>query len=203
MSAASAELAALVPDAVVKAAFGQSTAHVPLDRWSTTARFAHDDLGCLAFDWLGVEDAGRPGASGVRHAVLLHVLHPDTGNGLLLRTELAAGEVLPSVAGLWAGAAWHEREAAEMFGVELAGPTPHLLLPDTFAGHPLRKDFVLASRVVRPWPGSLEPGEDSTSSPSRRRTLPPGVPDPATWGPREGVDVTAAAETPSDEESQP
>ncbi|PRY43500.1 NADH-quinone oxidoreductase subunit C [Umezawaea tangerina] len=184
MTAASAELAELVPGAVVKTAFGQSTAHVELDQWSTAARFAHDDLGCLAFDWLGVEDAGRPGASGVRHAVLLHVLHPDTRAGLLLRTELAAGEVLPSVAGLWAGAAWHEREAAEMFGVELAEPTPHLLLPDTFAGHPLRKDFVLASRVVRPWPGSLEPGEDSTSSPSRRRTLPPGVPDPATWGPR-------------------
>ncbi|GGP57600.1 NADH-quinone oxidoreductase subunit C [Saccharothrix coeruleofusca] len=184
MGAASAELAQRVPGAQTRTAFGQTTAHVPLDGWVAAARFARDELGCAAFDWLGVEDAGRPGASGSRHAVLLHVLHPETKDGLLLRTEVADGEELPSVAGLWAGAAWHEREAAEMFGLALAGQRPaRLLLPDSFAGHPLRKDFVLASRVVRPWPGRLEPGEDGTSAPSRRRAAPPGVPDPS-WGPR-------------------
>ncbi|MBW4715915.1 NADH-quinone oxidoreductase subunit C [Saccharothrix obliqua] len=182
MTAASADLAALVPGARVTTAFGQSTAHVPSDGWLAAARHARDVLGCVAFDWLGVEDAGRPGASGTRHAVLLHVVQPDTKLGLLLRTEVG-GEPLPSVAGLWAGAAWHEREAVEMFGIALDVPAPHLLLPDSFAGHPLRKDFVLASRVVRPWPGRLEPGEDGTSAPSRRRTAPPGVPDPS-WGPR-------------------
>ncbi|MEU6156487.1 NADH-quinone oxidoreductase subunit C [Actinosynnema sp. NPDC047251] len=182
MTAASAEFAALVPDAQPKTAFGQTTAHVAVEHWLAAARHAHDVLGCAAFDWLGVEDAGRPGASGLRHAVLLHVVHPGTRQGLLLRTEVG-DEPLPSVAGLWAGAAWHEREAAEMFGIALVEPAPRLLLPDSFAGHPLRKDFVLASRVVRPWPGRLEPGEDGTSAPSRRRTAPPGVPDPS-WGPR-------------------
>ncbi|MEV0676506.1 NADH-quinone oxidoreductase subunit C [Actinosynnema sp. NPDC050436] len=184
MTAASAELAALVPGARVATAFGQSTAHVAVEQWHAAAAHARDGLGCAAFDWLGVEDAGRPGASGLRHAVFLHVVQPDTRLGLLLRTEVA-DEPLPSVAGLWAGAAWHEREAVEMFGIALAGPAPHLLLPDSFAGHPLRKDFVLASRVVRPWPGRLEPGEDGSSAPSRRRTAPPGVPDPS-WGPRRG-----------------
>ncbi|WP_433265911.1 NADH-quinone oxidoreductase subunit C [Actinosynnema sp. CS-041913] len=181
MTAASADLAARIPHATVKTAFGQTTAHVPPEHWLDAARAAHD-LGCVAFDWLGVEDAGRPGASGLRHAVLLHVLHPDTKQGVLLRTELG-DETLPSVAGLWAGAAWHEREAAEMFGIALAEPVERLLLPATFAGFPLRKDFVLASRVVRPWPGRLEPGEDGSSAPSRRRAAPPGVPDPS-WGPR-------------------
>ncbi|GAA3461010.1 NADH-quinone oxidoreductase subunit C [Saccharothrix longispora] len=183
MSAASQDLAARVPGAAVKTAFGQTTAHVPLDGWLAAARHARDDLGCTQFDWLGVEDAGRPGAVGARHAVLLHVLHPGTRQGLLLRTEVEAGRQLPSVAGLWAGAAWHEREAVEMFGLALDHDVAHLLLPDSFAGHPLRKDFVLASRVVRPWPGRLEPGEDGTSAPSRRRAAPPGVPDPS-WGPR-------------------
>ncbi|RKT57822.1 NADH-quinone oxidoreductase subunit C [Saccharothrix australiensis] len=186
MTAASAELAAAlvaaVPDAAARTAFGQTTAHVPLAHWSTAARHARDVLGCAAFDWLGAEDAGRPGASGLRHAVFLHVVHPGTRLGLLLRTEVG-DEPLPSVADVWAGAAWHEREAAEMFGLALTRPAPRLLLPDAFAGHPLRKDFVLASRVVRPWPGRLEPGEDGASAPSRRRTAPPGVPDPS-WGPR-------------------
>jgi NADH-quinone oxidoreductase subunit C len=181
MTAASQDLAARVPNAEVKTAFGQTTAHVTPDNWLQAARAAHD-LGCVAFDWLGVEDAGRPGHSGLRHAVYLHVIDPTTKQGLLLRTEVD-DEPLPSVAGLWAGAAWHEREAAEMFGIAVDPPNAHLLLPATFNGHPLRKDFVLASRVVRPWPGRLEPGEDGTSAPSRRRAAPPGVPDPS-WGPR-------------------
>lgn len=187
MTAASAELAArmvdLLPSGATKSAFAQSVVTVALADWVTAARLARDELGCTLLDWLGAEDAGRPGAVGERHTVLLHVVCPASRDGLLLRTEVGVGEELPSVAAVWAGAAWHEREAAEMFGLALVGPEPaHLLLSETFAGHPLRKDFVLASRVVRPWPGALEPGE-STAAPSRRRLAPPGVPDPS-WGPR-------------------
>jgi NADH-quinone oxidoreductase subunit C len=84
------------------------------------------------------------------------------------------------------GASWHERETHEMFGIDFVGH-PYLvplLLPDGFEGHPLRKEFVLAARVAKPWPGAKEPGEsDKDAAPSRRKTLPPGVPDPATWGP--------------------
>jgi NADH:ubiquinone oxidoreductase subunit C len=173
-----AALAARLPEAAVRTAFGQATVTVPVALWLEAARIALADLGCTAFDWLGVEDAGRPGAVGQAHAVLLHVVRPPA-EGLLLRTSVEA-EDLPSVAGLWAGAAWHEREAAEMFGITVTGVHEHLLLPGSFTGHPLRKDFVLASRVVRPWPGGLEPGE---SAPSRRRLTPPGVPGPD-WGPR-------------------
>jgi hypothetical protein len=65
-----------------------------------------------------------------------------------------------------------------------------LLLPEEFEGHPLRKDFVLASRVAKAWPGAKEPGESdhdaaASSAPARRRTRPPGVPEPEQWGPRE------------------
>ncbi|MCG8921539.1 NADH-quinone oxidoreductase subunit C [Lentzea sp. CC55] len=165
-----------------KTAFGQTIHHVELAAWSATAA-AHHAEGFVMFDWLGVEDAGRPGAVGQRHAVFLHVIDPRTREGVMLRTELGPDEALPSVAHLWKGAHWHEREAAEMFGITVGGAPEHLLLSDSFQGHPLRKDFVLASRVVRPWPGRLEPGEDTTSAPSRRRTAPPGVPDPS-WGPR-------------------
>jgi NADH-quinone oxidoreductase subunit C len=103
---------------------------------------------------------------------------------------------LASAAGVYAGAAWHERETTEMFGIGFAppedpttaevAPTRHLLLPDEFEGHPLRKDFVLVSRVAKPWPGAKEPGEsDEHGPPSRRRTRPPGVPEPEAWGPRD------------------
>ena len=65
---------------------------------------------------------------------------------------------------------------------EGAQPEP-LLLPDGFEGHPLRKDFVLASRVVKPWPGAKEPGEGPETVARRQPMRPPGVPAPGEWGP--------------------
>ena len=67
-----------------------------------------------------------------------------------------------------------------MFGIDFGVPLEPLLLPDGFEGHPLRKDFVLASRVVKAWPGAKEPGESDHDVGSRtggRRMKPPGVPD--------------------------
>jgi NADH-quinone oxidoreductase subunit C len=112
----------------------------------------------------------------------------------LVRTRVPASDlVAPSITDLWAGAAWHERETFEMFGVDFSGfddgsgrGIRPLLLPDGFEGTPLRKSFVLASRASKAWPGAKEPGEsDASAAPARRRTLPPGVPD-QTWGPRDG-----------------
>ncbi len=96
------------------------------------------------------------------------------------------------------GANWHERETYEMFGVVFAGH-PNLvplLLPDGFEGHPLRKEFVLASRVAKEWPGAREPGESAAGGPVRRRMRPPGVPDPADWGPAAGGGPSPTGEDP-------
>ncbi|MDQ1647706.1 MAG: hypothetical protein QOJ50_3890, partial [Cryptosporangiaceae bacterium] len=103
----------------------------------------------------------------------------------LVRTSVPNGDPrLPTITAVFPGADWHERETAEMFGIEFAGhPNPvKLLLPDQFDGHPLRKDFVLAARVAKTWPGAKEPGESESGAPSRRKIRPPGVPDPAEWG---------------------
>ena len=62
--------------------------------------------------------------------------------------------------GVFAGAAWHEREVAELFGVEfIGGDHRRLLLNPEFEGTPLRKDEVLAARTGMNWPGAKEPGE--------------------------------------------
>lgn len=66
------------------------------------------------------------------------------------RTAVVLRALLPrdapraeSVADLYRTAEWHERETAEMFGVDFVGhPDPRrLLLPDDLEGKPLRKDF--------------------------------------------------------------
>ena len=56
-----------------------------------------------------------------------------------------------------------------------------LLLPDGFEGHPLRKEFVLASRVAKAWPGAVNPGQSAEDAARRPTKRPPGVPDPKTW----------------------
>ena len=74
---------------------------------------------------------------------------------------------------VYAGADWHEREAFEMYGISFVGHPNlrKLYLPGDFEGHPLRKDFPLLARRVKPWPGIVDvepmPGEDdSTEEPA-------------------------------------
>jgi NADH-quinone oxidoreductase subunit C len=59
---------------------------------------------------------------------------------------------------VFAGANWHEREAHEMFGIGFAGHPDlrNMYLPAEFEGHPLRKDFPLLARMVKPWPGIVD-----------------------------------------------
>lgn len=162
------------------------------DEWVAAVTTARDE-GYRFFDWLSAVDATdaeeQPGFDVVCH--LMDVSVPGRLRRLLLRTRVPDGAGLPSITGVFRGAAWHERETHEMFGIDVEGfedASGHslrpLLLPDGFEGTPLRKSFVLAARASKPWPGGKEPGEsEHTKAPSRRRVAPPGVPDPD-WGPR-------------------
>jgi NADH-quinone oxidoreductase subunit C len=138
------------------------------------------------FDWLGAEDLiGRSDA--LRVVLALRRLDRP-GEVALLGVELARdAPKLPSIRRIFAGAAWHEREAAELFGVEfVGGDSDRLLLGPGFVGTPLRKDEVLAARTGVGWPGAKEPGESGDPGETgRRRLVPPGVPDPAVWGDRD------------------
>jgi NADH-quinone oxidoreductase subunit C len=74
--------------------------------------------------------------------------------------------VAPTLIAVYAGANWHEREVWEMYGIEFAGHPDlrKLYLPTDFEGFPLRKDFPLLARRVKPWPGIVDveqmPGDD-------------------------------------------
>ncbi|MFD7703968.1 NADH-quinone oxidoreductase subunit C [Streptomyces caelestis] len=175
-------------EATAEESYGVLTVDVPPASWITALEAARDRAGCTFFDWLSAVD--EPG-TGFR--VTAHVAALAPVRRLLLRTTVPhEAPVLPSAVDVYAGAAWHERETHEMFGVDFTGHPglDHLLLPDGFEGHPLRKDFVLAARVAKAWPGAKEPGEPAAGAahggPKRRQMLPPGVPDPNEWGPLKG-----------------
>jgi NADH-quinone oxidoreductase subunit C len=59
--------------------------------------------------------------------------------------------VVPTILPVWPSANWLEREIAEMMGIRFAGhpDSRHLLLPEDWDGHPLRRDYPLGEEVVQ------------------------------------------------------
>jgi NADH-quinone oxidoreductase subunit C len=136
-------------------------------------------------DWIGVLGEYRDRGfayldylAGIDRAdeieVVAHVVSVEARAHDLVSTRVPVGSPqLPSATGLFPGADWHERETAEMLGVEFVGhPDPRPLLLRVPGPPPLRKSTALVARVETPWPGAVGPG-----SGGRRGSTPPGVPD--------------------------
>jgi NADH-quinone oxidoreductase subunit C len=177
----------------VSESFGELTVDVPAESWVAAVTAVRDGpLALDSFDWLSAVDQLEDGFD-----IVLHLFSVEHKHRALLRTRVPrSAPVLPSLAKVFAGANWHERETAEMFGIGFDGHPDliPLLLPDGFTGHPLRKEFVLASRVAKEWPGAKEPGESHTGA-TRRRMQPLGV--PTSWGPAAEPAAAEPAERPA------
>src|SRR3712207_1173596 len=144
-----------------KIAYGQLTLDVTPEAWVNAARLVKEDpaLACDFFDWLTAVDRSETGFE-----IVLHVYSVRHRHHVTLRTTAAGREAptVPSLAGVYRGANWHEREAFDMFGILFEGHPglePRILTVENFEGHPLRKDFQLTSRNAKPWPGAKEPEE--------------------------------------------
>jgi NADH-quinone oxidoreductase subunit C len=110
----------------------------------------------------------EPGVAGgdTRFQVFARLYNVVTHVGITLKADLdEADPRIDSWVPVFMGADWHEREAWEMYGFGFDGHPGlrHIYLPAGFEGHPLRKDFPLLARVVKPWPGLVDvepiPGE--------------------------------------------
>jgi NADH-quinone oxidoreductase subunit C len=173
-------------------AHGTLVVRVRPDAWRRAATVARADLECdyLSFvsgiDWMpapkpGDEAGGDTSApvqpdtmtfgvtgSEGRFQVFGRVQSTSRHWGITLKTDVSeAAPVVDSWVPVYPGADWHERECWEMYGIGFEGHPKirHLYLPAEFDGHPLRKDFPLLAREVKPWPGLVDvepmPGEDS------------------------------------------
>jgi NADH-quinone oxidoreductase subunit C len=60
-----------------------------------------------------------------------------------LRLKCGVDAEIDSVAGVWAGADWYEREVFDLFGVRFRNHPDlrRIMMPDDWEGHPLRKDY--------------------------------------------------------------
>lgn len=115
------------------------------------------ELSCNYFTFLGGVDWKEEGFE-----VLIAVYSLRFLNTVILKVKLPKeNPVMPSISSVYRGANWYERETKEMFGIDFEGHPnlKKLLLSEDFEGYPLRKDFRLASRTFKPWPGAKDPGE--------------------------------------------
>lgn len=113
----------------------------------------------------GIE-AGYAGGD-TRFQLFARVNDIHGGRAITIKCDLPDDDLtIPTIIPVFPGANWHEREAAEMFGITFLGhPNPRkLYLPGAFEGYPMRKDFALLSRRIKPWPGIVDveqmPGDD-------------------------------------------
>jgi NADH-quinone oxidoreductase subunit C len=194
-----AQLEKELKDGIIESghAFGDLIVRVTREVWRKAAEVARDKLECdyLSFvsgiDWMpapkvGGDDAGgdtsapaQPtemtfgvaGSDG-RFQVFARVSSTSRHHGVTLKVDVDEdGPTVASWVPVYPGADWHERECWEMFGIGFDGHPGmrHLYLPSEFEGHPLRKDYPLLSREIKPWPGLVDvepmPGEEVTQEP--------------------------------------
>jgi NADH-quinone oxidoreductase subunit C len=177
--------------------FGDLVVRVAPEAWRKAAEVARDKLECdyLSFvsgiDWMpapkiGGDEAGGDTSAPVqptemtfgvagsdgRFQVFARVSSTSRHHGVTLKVDVDDDAFsLDSWVSVYPGADWHERECWEMFGIGFDGHPGmrHLYLPSEFEGHPLRKDFPLLSREIKPWPGLVDvepmPGEEVTQEP--------------------------------------
>jgi NADH-quinone oxidoreductase subunit C len=96
-------------------------------------------------DLTAVDYPERP----ARFEMVYQLLSITNNMRLRILAEVAEGQSVPSVTGIFSAANWAEREVWDMFGIFFAGhPDLRRLLTDYgFEGHPLRKDFPLTGHV--------------------------------------------------------
>jgi NADH:ubiquinone oxidoreductase subunit C len=142
--------------------FGVFTLWIAQDHWVAAARACRDEP-LLAYDMFDNAFGVDAREEGFDYVAVLY--STSTGNRIVLRTRCEGGReapVCPSMVEVYRGADWMERETWDMFGIDFPGHpsvSPRILTVENFEGWPLRKDFHLASRAAKPWPGVAEPKE--------------------------------------------
>ena len=135
------ELLAAIPGVTVTAGAASVVAQVPPEQWEAAARLAKDTLGCAFFSFLTAVDWKADGLE-----IVAWVDNLDANVSVQLRSRLGTGNTTcASIAGLYRGADWMERECYDMFGVQFQGHPGlrRILLADDWEGHPLLKSYAV------------------------------------------------------------
>lgn len=133
----------------------------------------------MLFDLHGIDERLRSHREGLPPAdftVFYQLMSISRNRDIMLKVALSERDLeVPSVAGVYPNANWYEREVWDMFGIDFRGH-PHLtrlLMPPTWNGHPLRKDYPARATEFDPYTLTVE--GQSTEQEALRF-------DPEAWG---------------------
>ncbi len=107
---------------------------------------------------VGEQETGTAGGDS-RFQMMLRVYSIGEHQGVTIKADVPDDDLsIPSLLEIFVGANWHEREVWEMFGIDIVGHPDlrALYLPSGFEGNPMRKDYPLVARRVKPWPGIVD-----------------------------------------------
>jgi NADH-quinone oxidoreductase subunit C len=143
-------IAKALPDAVTGhgIANGDLTVTVKVSEIVNVIRFLREDETCQFISIIDVTAVDWPGRER-RFDVVYHLLSPVRNARIRIKAEVAEGEPVDSIIGIFPGADWFERETYDLYGIPFVGhPDMRRILTDYgFEGHPLRKDFPLTGFV--------------------------------------------------------
>lgn len=126
--------------------FGDGVLMVECGRVYTAA----EDLKALGFDRLGMVTAVDRGE---HFEMVYRLTSRSMTTGIFLKCQVPRETPrVNSLVPLWPAALWQEREVFDLFGIEFEGHPDlrRILLPDTWVGHPLRKDYHDERIIKRP-----------------------------------------------------
>jgi len=119
---------------------GDHTVKVDKSRLGDVLAHLKNQEGCaLLGDVIGVDHPERE----QRFEVVYYVRSVDRPEQVWVSVDVEEGEAVPSAAGLWKSADWHEREVYDLFGVPFSDHPDlrRILTHHQFEGHALRKDY--------------------------------------------------------------
>jgi NADH/F420H2 dehydrogenase subunit C len=131
------------PDVVVAGpdANGITMLDVPAEWLPGLVEYLRDDEGYNYVPNIGAVDFIETGQLGM----VYHLYRTKDRCRLSLRVRVPRERpTIPSIAHLFACANWNEREAFDLMGIVFTGHPnlKRILMPENWAGHPLRKDYV-------------------------------------------------------------
>lgn len=119
--------------------------HIPPSALLPVATFLRDHHNARYQSVMDITTVDWPSCPN-RFELIYSLLSLNLNSRILIRTFTDEVKPMPSLAPIFSGAIWPEREAFDMFGIVFSNhPDLRRILTDYgFEGHPLRKDFPLS-----------------------------------------------------------